>query len=562
MLDMLKVVGLDKSYGVQTVLDGVSFVVNRGERVGLIGPNGCGKTTLLRIIAGLEASDAGYISLGEQETLGYMPQGLGAIADQSANEYLWSGLSALDAARRLVEELAVRMKADDSPALLDEYGRALAGFEALGGYTIDHRMETVLGGLALGHVDLRIQLGDLSGGQRTRLGLARLLLQEPTMLVLDEPTNHLDIAALEWLEEFLNRYAGGVIVVSHDAVFLERTVSRIVELNAQSHRIAEYAGGYANYVAAKARELEIQRAAWQDQQDEIARLEGAAAHLRGLAKFRKGGKADTGDKLGRGFFANRSVRTVRRAKRVESRIDHLLTDERIDKPRQEWRMKLEFGEPLRSGQIVLALDDVGHAFGEHWLFRHANLELQHGERIALVGSNGSGKTTLLRLIAGELTPTEGTIRLGANVRLGYMPQDQENLDPAETPLGLVRRLAPMDETGARHFLHFFLFEGDDVFTPIARLSYGERARLILAKLVIGGGNCLLLDEPINHLDLASRERFQASLEAFPGTVLVAVHDRAFIDRFATGIWSPVDGKLRQFVGREEMITQQGRQPAT
>ncbi len=555
---MLKVVNISKSYGAQSVLDGVSFDVNRGERVGLIGPNGCGKTTLLRIIAGLEAPDAGYISVGDQETLGYLPQGLEATADWSVNEYLWSGLTALEVARGQVEQLDARLKVDHSPAVLDEYGRALAHFETLGGYTIDHRIEMVLGGLSLGDVDLQTQLGDLSGGQQTRLGLARLLLQEPTMLVLDEPTNHLDIDALEWLEEFLNRYAGAVLIVSHDAVFLNRTVSRILELGAQTHRVAEYTGDYACYVEAKARELDSQWAAWREQQDEIARLADAAAHLRGLAKFRKGGKADTGDKFAKGFFANRSVGTVRRAKRLESRIDHLLTDGHVDKPRQEWRMKLDFGQPLRSGQMVLALDDVGHAFGDHWLFRHANLELRYGERIALVGSNGSGKTTLLRLIAGELAPTEGTIRLGVNVRLGYMPQDQENLDPAETPLGLVRRLAPMDETAARHFLHFILFEGDDVFTPIDRLSYGERARLILAKLVIGGGNCLLLDEPINHLDLASRERFQASLEAFPGTVLVAVHDRAFIDRFATGIWSPVDGSLRRFVDREELMRQQGR----
>jgi ATP-binding cassette subfamily F protein 3 len=525
--------------------------VNRGERVGLIGPNGSGKTTLLRIITGLEAPDSGYTSLSEGETLGYLPQGLESIVDQTVSEYLWSGLSALAASRQQVEHLAASMRGDALPDFLEEYGQALARFEELGGYTVDHRIETILAGLGLGSVALQTRLAHLSGGQRTRLGLARLLLQAPTTLVLDEPTNHLDIGALEWLEQFLKRYAGSAIAVSHDAMFLDRSVSRILELDGRTHHLAEYAGNYSAYVQAKARELDGQWAAWQDQQDEIARLEGSAAHLRDLAKFRRGGKADSGDKFAKAFFANRSRKTVRRAKRIETRIDHLMTDEHVDKPQQEWRMRLEFGEPLRSGQMVVALEDLGHTFGERWLFRHAKLALRYGERIALVGSNGSGKTTLLRLLAGELAPTEGSVRLGANVRMGYMPQEQENLDPAGMPLQLVRQLAPMDETKARHFLHFFLFEGDDVFTPIDQLSYGERARLILATLVLAGANCLLLDEPINHLDIASRERFEVSLDAFPGAVLLAVHDRALIDRFATGIWSPVDGTLRPFVDRDD-----------
>ncbi len=549
---MLEVVKVTKSYGAQRVLDDVSFVVNQGERVGLVGPNGSGKSTLLRIITGLEAPDAGYTSLSEAETFGYLPQGLESIAGQTVSEYLWSGLSALATSRQRVEHLAAQMRGDDSPDLLEEYGQALARFEALGGYTVDHRIETILAGLGLESVPLWTRLAHLSGGQRTRLGLARLLLQEPTILVLDEPTNHLDIAALEWLEQFLKRYAGSAIVVSHDAMFLDATVSRILELDGRTHRLAEYPGDYSDYVQAKARELDDQWAAWQDQQEEIARLQGAATHLRGLAKFRRGGKADSGDKFAKAFFANRSRKTVRRAKRIETRIDHLTTDEHVDKPQHEWRMKLEFGEPLHSGQMVIALGDLGHAFGEHWLFRHANLTLRYGERIALIGANGSGKTTLLRLLTGELAPAEGSIRLGANVRLGYMPQEQENLDPAWTPLQLVRQLAPMDETKARHFLHFFLFEGDEVFTPIAQQSYGERARLILAKLVLAGANCLLLDEPVNHLDIASREQFEASLDAFPGTVLIAVHDRALIDRFATGIWSPVDGTLRAFVDRDDL----------
>lgn len=233
-----------------------------------------------------------------------------------------------------------------------------------------------------------------------------------------------------------------------------------------------------------------------------------------------------------------------RAKHLERRIETLLTTDQLDKPKAGYRLKLDFGEPLRSGQIVVALDEVGHRFGA-WLFRHVNLVLRHGERIALVGPNGSGKTTLLRIIVGQIASTEGQVEPGANVRIGYMPQEQETLDPALTPLALVRALAPLGETDARHLLHQFLFEGDDVFTPSGKLSYGERARLILAKLVLERSNVLVLDEPINHLDIPSRERFQDALEQFPGTVLVAVHDRAFIQRFATARWSIRDGTVRR-----------------
>jgi ATP-binding cassette subfamily F protein 3 len=438
--------------------------------------------------------------------------------------------------------------------LVAAYGEAVARFESLGGYAVEHRIEEIFAGLGLSQVAEETPLEKLSGGQRTRLGLARLLLAEPNLLLLDEPTNHLDIAALEWLERFLAGYRGGAIIVSHDWTFLDAAVSRILELDEKTHRVKEYAGNYSDYVAAKAREHERQFTQWQGQQDEIAQLRAAARHLRGLAKMRRGGKADGGDKFARGFFANRSRATVRRARQIEERWEHLLTGERVEKPRQAWPMKLEFGARSvpRGGQIVMTLDDLGCAFGERWLFRHTTLTLQHGERIALVGPNGSGKTTLLRLIAGEIPPTEGSVRIGSNVRIGYMPQAQEILDANATPLEIIRALAPMSETEARHFLHFFLFEGDDAFTRVGALSYGERARLLLARLVVSGTNCLLLDEPINHLDIPSRARFQSALEAFPGTVLIAMHDRAFIDHFATGIWAPRAGMVRFYSDREEM----------
>jgi len=555
---MLQLTQVSKFYAAQTILDDVSLTVSAREHVGLIGPNGCGKTTLLKIITEQEQPDRGRVNLDTHATVGYLAQGIAFDDARAIGEYIRAGIAGYDEARRQVETLAARMSQSAAEEFVDAYGAAFARFESLGGYAVDHRAEEILAGLGL-DAPPETPITKLSGGQRARVGLAQVLIAEPNLLLLDEPTNHLDIAALEWLERFIVNYRGAAIIVSHDWTFLDATVSRIVELDDQTHRMTEYAGNYTDYVEAKANAREKQFAAWQDQQDEILQLQNAARHLRGLAKFRKGGKADSGDKFAKGFFANRGLETIKRAKQIERRVERLLTEEKVDKPQRAWEMKLEFGPMPRGGQIVVALEEVGFAFGEArnqvsdgFLFRHVDLTLRHGERIALVGPNGSGKTTLLNIIVGELSPTEGTVRIGANVKIGYMPQEQQTLDANATPLSLIRGIASMDETEARNFLHFFLFTGDDVFTAIGSLSYGERARLLLARLVVSGVNCLLLDEPINHLDIPSRARFQSALEAFPGTILIATHDRAFIDQFATGIWSPRDGTLKRFLDRAEM----------
>lgn len=538
---MLQLTHVSKSYGAQTILDDVSFVVNAGERVGLVGPNGCGKTTLLRIIAGQAQPDRGVVSL--RASVGYLPQGIALDDARTVGEYVRAGVTEYDEARARVEALAAQLA--QSPELIAQYGEAVARFEALGGYAVEHRIEEILAGLGL-DVPQDALIAKLSGGQRTRVGLACLLLAEPNLLLLDEPTNHLDIDALEWLERFLADYRGAAIIVSHDWAFLDATISRILELDEQTHRVTEYAGNYSIYAATKARERDKQWAAWKDQQAEIRRIEADIARTKAQAQRTE--QRTKNDQLRR--YAKK---VAKKAKAREHRLRRYLdSQERVDKPQQTWKMKLEFGAMPRGGQIVVTLNDLGCAFGERWLFRHANLTLQHGERIALVGPNGSGKTTLLRIIAGELAPSEGGVHIGSNVRVGYMPQEQETLDAHTMPLEIIRALAPMSETEARHFLHFFLFEGDEVFTRVGALSYGERARLLLARLVVSGANCLLLDEPINHLDIPSRARFQSALDAFPGTVLIAVHDRAFIDRFAVGIWAVEEGVVRRYVDRFEL----------
>lgn len=564
---MLQVSNLSKSYGIQTILEDVSFVLERGERAGLVGPNGAGKTTLLRILAGVEQSDAGFTRIGAQDTLGYLPQG--QTFDESLNlqDLIAQGVGAWDESRREMEQLAARLEQDPSNAeLVTLYTDAITRFEEQGGYEVETRIDEVLRGLTLQDVPRALPIAKLSGGQRTRAGLARLLIAEPSVLLLDEPTNHLDVQALEWLEEFLRSYLGAALIVSHDRVFLDRTVSQILEIDDATHQLTIYHGNYIAYEQAKERELDQQWMAYQDQQVEIARLTDAARQIRGITKFRKGGKADTNDKFAKAFFANRSKGTMARAKNLEKRIEKIQTEEKIEKPKVGYALKLDFGEMPRSGQMVMGLEDIGHTFASGdksssngklptnspWLFRNVNAVLTHGQRIALVGANGTGKSTLLKIIVGEISAREGKVRLGANVRLGYMPQEQETLDSAQTPLDLIRSLMPVDETDARHFLHFFMFEGGEVFTPIGKLSYGERARLILAKLVSEKANVLVLDEPINHLDIPSREHFEAALDAFPGTILVAAHDRAFIDRFASGIWAIEEHTLHTYPDRSSI----------
>ena len=539
---MLQINNLTKYYGPQAILEDASFTVSPGDRIGLVGPNGCGKSTLLRLIAGVERADWGHVSLDPAATMGYLPQGHEPAPGQTVDAEVRAGIAGLDEARRELARLETQMAEatdEDQKRLLALYGKAQTRFEALGGYDIEYRIPELLAALGLASVALTQPVDQLSGGQRARVGLARLLLAEPTLLLLDEPTNHLDIQTLEWLETFLSRYHGAALIVSHDRVFLDRTVTRIIELDPESHQLSFYAGTYSDYMEAKARTIEKTWSAYKDQQAEIRRLEADIRRTKGQAKGTEHAtNLDTARRLAK--------KVARKAKVRERRLEKYLdAEDRVEKPSQTWGLKFEFGELLRGGQMVVSLEDVGHSFGDTSLFHNVDITLQHGDRIALLGPNGAGKTTLLRIIAGVLAPTEGQVRIGANVQLGYMPQQQESLDPEATPLSMLLKTAAMSETDARNFLHFFLFAADDVFTPIGRLSYGERARLLLAKMIAAGANCLILDEPVNHLDIPARERFEEALDAFPGTVLAAVHDRAFIDRFATGIWAVEDGGVRQ-----------------
>jgi ATP-binding cassette subfamily F protein 3 len=534
---VLTVHHISKSYGIQTLLDDVSFVINPGERTALIGVNGSGKSTLLQIIAGLDAPDSGSVALDHTARIGYLRQGLEPLPGRTIQQEIKAGLADWGAARAEVDTLADRMASatnGDLAPIMAAYDEALSRFEAAGGYAIEHRIEEIMAHLGLAHIDPQAQVARLSGGEQTRVGLAALLLSAPDILLLDEPTNHLDIEALEWLEGFISSYPGAALIVSHDRVFLDRTVNRVLELNEKTHQITAYPGSYTNYAEQKEAAQQRQWEAWKDQQAEIRRVRRDIQETMENARWVE--RTTTPREPGVRRYAKKVAKKAKsREKKLERYIE---SDERVEKPDHSWGLRLTFGEMPRSGQDVLIMGGIGHAFdGRGWLFRDLDATLRHGERVVLVGANGTGKSTLLRILAGDLAPQEGSVRIGSNVRIGYMPQKQETLPPDSTPLEVILGAAPVNQTEARNFLHFFLFAGDDVFTPVRSLSYGERSRLLLAKLVIGGANCLILDEPVNHLDITSRERFEEALEAFPGTIIAAAHDRAFIDRIATSTWS-------------------------
>jgi ATP-binding cassette subfamily F protein 3 len=540
---MLAVNQLRKSFGLETLFEKVTFTLNAGERLGLVGPNGCGKTTLLRILTSEEKADSGTTSLTPSNLrLGYLPQGYHFVEGDSIGSYLDARAGNPLKMTALVEQLAAEMGAGDlRPGLQEEYDRALTGLQLADENA--GRIPAVLAGLGLANFAAETPAATLSGGQKTRLALAGVLLSAPQLLLLDEPTNHLDLQMLEWLEEWLNAFRGAALVVSHDRAFLDNTVTGILELDPVLHTLRAYAGNYSAYLAQKAGERARQEHAYTDQQAEIARLRGAVRHLRDIARFRKGGKADTGDKFAKGFFAKRGKATMGRAIHVEERIEKLLSEERIDRPGRSWQMRMEFGKPIESGRSVVTLEQLSIGYGEHVLLRDLDMCLRYGQRLALIGPNGSGKTTLLRTIAGSLPPLRGSVRLGSKVCLGYMAQEQEDQHREWDALTTIQNLTTQSQTEVRSFLSKYLFTGDDVFTPVGRLSYGERARLSLACLVARGCNLLLLDEPINHLDIPSRARFEEALSAFEGTILAVVHDRYFIESYASSIWEVVEDKI-------------------
>ncbi len=545
---MLQVQSFSKRFGVDTVLENISFVLNDGEHVGLIGGNGAGKSTLLGCITGQIAPDAGTIIRSPGNlSVGYLPQGWTDDA-RTVGEVLGAAQHDVAAAEHALQHAADALATlGDMDAAMQAYDQALARWEALGGYEREHRAQAVLDHLALGAIDSAMPVALLSGGQKTRLGLATLLLQEPDLLLLDEPTNHLDVDALRWLEDFVRAYRGAVLVVSLDRTFLDRTVERILYLDSVTHTITNYVGNYSAFAAARAYERDLHVEAYKKQQDYIERVQTDIVRLKGQAQRVEGASTPT-DHDAKFFLGSKggSKKVAKKAKARERKLERYLeSDERVEKPKQQWGIKLDFGPPPPGGRAVLRVDDLAFAYSDQpLLFQHATFDVQSAERVAIVGPNGAGKSTLLKLIAGQLQPMVGSVRVGTNVRLGVLAQEHETLDPKQSVLDAVLHARPMTQTDARNFLHFFLFGGDSVHRTVGQCSLGERSRLQLALLVLQGCNLLLLDEPLNHLDIDGREHFEQALQAFEGTVLAVAHDRAFLRRFAERVVEVQDGSVR------------------
>ena len=534
---MLSIHNLQKNFGIQPVLKNINFNINTGERIGLIGANGSGKTTLIRILAGFEHPDSGDVaSTRPNLRVGYLAQGM----EFELQETLHSALrldSDLQADPALeVETLALALSQNPNDAALQaQYDSALHKLSE-----DSPQPSAVLEPLGLSHFPADTPIAHLSGGQKTRLMLAKVLLDDPHLLLLDEPTNHLDIEMLEWLENWLNHFNGAALIVSHDRTFLDNTVTKILELDSSTHTLKAYEGNYSDYLDAKEKEWSKQWDAYRDQEteirhmkDDINRTKQQALHVEMTTTPRQPGVRRIAKKV------------AVKAKAREKKLDRYLnSDERVERPMPKWGIKLDLAQPEHQSKDVLVTDSLSIGYAQNKpLLTDITLFIRAGQRVVLTGANGSGKTTFLRTIVDKISPLAGSFRLGGATKLGYMAQEQELLNPAFNSVQTIQSVATFNETETRNFLHYFLFKGDTALRPAGELSYGERARLQLALLVAQGCTFLILDEPINHLDIPSRERFEEALENFNGTILAVVHDRSFIERFASDVWLTKDGKI-------------------
>ena len=513
-----------KSFGGVEILRGVSFDVQAGERVALLGPNGAGKTTLLRILTGALEPDEGEVVLATGKRIGLISQIPVYPKGYTTEDVLRSAVRHLDDIREQMTALEAAMATDDSPATLSKYDRLAAEFDRLGGYDADFERDRVANGLDLSPA-MREQLFEsLSGGEKTRVNLARLLLEDTDILLLDEPTNHLDLKSTQWLEGFLAKFKGTVLTVSHDRWFLDNIAQRTIELDNGVCQF--YAGNYSFYIEEKQRRYQELRRQYEKSQREIAHLEEAAKNLRLWA-----------------FLGNDKL--YKRAFSMEKRIAKLQT---APKPTQAKKLSVRFKERDFFGDEVLVAQDLGKSYGEKRLFEHLDLLIRPGERVAVMGDNGSGKSTLVKIILGEVTPDTGYTRLGPAIRAAYLPQQVTFAHPERTLVDTLIYDDKAQPQDARDRLAAFNFTGEDVFKTVGSLSGGEQSRLRLCMLMKSDINFLILDEPTNHLDIASREWIEQALDDYGGTLLFVSHDRWFTDRFATRVWELKTGVLTDFPG--------------
>lgn len=526
---------VQKRYGADLVLDDISFALGAGDKAGLVGPNGSGKTTILRLIVGGETPDSGSINILPGIGIGFLQQdseltGTGPLLEEVTAA---SGkVKDIEVELRRLEE-RIAQAPEDLDALVERYGEAQLEYERLGGYSFEAEVKAALTGLGLGpeHWDKPVSV--LSGGQKTRAALAKLLVQKPDVLLLDEPTNHLDIHACQWLEEYLASFHGSVLVVSHDRYFLDRVAGKIVDLH--NGRTSMFHGNYSAYARQKKERLEEELIAYNRQLEQIEKMEEY------IRRFRAG----------------------QRAAQAKGRKRHLDRMKRLERPNASSdTLSLALQERRASGKLVYRTDGLGKWYGEQKLFSGLDLILERGERVGLVGPNGSGKTTLMKIILGLEPPTRGIVEEGFAVEPAYFSQDMAELDPQNLVIEELMETADITVSEARDLLARFLFRGDDVFKPVQALSGGERNRLMLACLMVEKPNVLALDEPTNHLDIDSREALGEALKSYNGTILLTSHDRYLLASLVTRVVEISGGEARVFPGGYEEYLRQARPPAS
>ena len=539
---MIQLSSAGKHFGSKTLFEGLNWVVGSRERVGLVGGNGTGKSTLLKILAGMETLDEGSRSAGKEISTGYLPQDGLSLSGRTLLEECLSVFGHLLEIEKEMEALTHKMAeldpyGDEYQKVADRYHRIETEFQRSDGYSLEAQVGAVLNGLGFSREDAARPIEEFSGGWQMRVGLAKLLLQKPNLLLLDEPTNHLDLEARNWLEQYLNDYPFAFVLVSHDRYFLDVTVNRILEIwNRHTHF---YPGNYDRYLEQKAERRAQLEASHRNQQEHVHHLE---------------------------TFINRFRYQATKARQVQSRIKELEKIERIELPDEEKAIHFSFPQPRPSGRMVAELRNVAKSYGEKKVFDGVSFVLNRGDRVALVGVNGAGKSTLIKLLSGAEPVTKGELRLGHNVELDYFAQDQYKvLDPDARLIDDLTSFAPTavsNQTQLRTLLGSFLFSDEDVFKRIGVLSGGERNRYALARMLLHPANFLLLDEPTNHLDLQAKDVLLEALRKFSGTIVFVSHDRYFIDKLATRIFEIEGGQLQDYPGNyEDYLWQKQRRAA-
>lgn len=522
---LISVQELQKSFGVHEVLRSVTFSLQKGEKMGLVGVNGCGKTTLMRMIAGEMQPDGGTIHRNKDLRVGYLAQ----LDDIPLTDTVWGALLKVFEPIRVMERRMAEIEkllesADPETALRlsSEYQRLTESYNAQQGYAYEGEILRVLNGLGLKPEVHQRQVSTLSGGERTRLSLAKLLLQKPDIILMDEPTNHLDLEAIEWLQDYLTDYKGSLLLISHDRYFLDHVCTTMGEL--LGGKMIKFTGNYTEYMKKRTADFETRMKAYELQQKEIQREQAI------IERYRS-------------FNREKSI------KAAESREKRLAKVERLEKPVEEQHVRFSFDARRRSGEEALEVRELSKSFEGQAVFQNLSFKLRTGDRVALIGPNGVGKSTLFRILTHQINPDHGSVRFGTNIDIGYYDQHQQNLNPQNTILDEVWNAFPkLEQTRIRSALGLFLFTGDEVFEKIEKLSGGERGRVALTKLMLKQDNLLLLDEPTNHLDMDSREVLEDALRDFPGTILAISHDRYFINRFAEKVMVMEKDGVTEYLG--------------